>query len=215
MLDYGENMEKVLSRALLIVYLLILVWLVLFKFSFNLSVMHNGTGLNLIPFAASGNMHGGINFSEIILNCLFFIPLGLLLGVNLKKTEFIWKLSLVIMFSLTAEIIQFIFAMGAADITDVITNTTGGFLGLAIYELCKKFASDKKLDRTVITVGVVLFLVFGAGVVRLAVGRMNDNVAGNTRDVCRRQAATLADQSTDVPGNRDFCAPLNSDTAKP
>ena len=34
-------------------------------------------------------------------------------------------------FSLAVEIIQFALAIGVTDITDIITNTLGGFIGLA------------------------------------------------------------------------------------
>jgi glycopeptide antibiotics resistance protein len=166
-------MQLVLSRALLALYLLVLIWLVLFKFSFNLSTaLDHQTGLNLIPFAASSSINGGINFREIIYNCIFFIPLGLLLSVNFKKIEFKWKFSLIIVLSLVAEIVQYIFAIGASDITDLITNALGGFLGLVVYDLSKRFVNNKNLDRVIISIGIVLFLLFIANVIRLLLGHM-------------------------------------------
>ncbi|WP_275351543.1 VanZ family protein, partial [Enterococcus faecium] len=76
------------------------------------------------PFTATGN------FREMIDNVIIFIPFGLLLNVNFKEIGFLPKFAFVLVLSLTFEIIQFIFAIGATDITDVITNTVGGFLGL-------------------------------------------------------------------------------------
>lgn len=52
-----------------------------------------------------------------------------------KKAGFLPKFAFILVFSLTAEFIQFIFAIGATDITDLITNTAGGFLGLKLYGL--------------------------------------------------------------------------------
>ncbi len=46
----------------------------------------------------------------------------------LKKSDFLPKFAFVLVLSLTFEIIQFIFAIGATDITDVITNTVEAFL---------------------------------------------------------------------------------------
>src|SRR4051794_24760531 len=112
-------MRKTLSGGLLGLYLLILIWLVLFKLTFHFSsVLHyQHRSLNLVPFAAPARVNGRINFGEMLSNCIFFIPFGLLLNVNFKKIEFFTKLVFILIFSFTAELIQFIFAIGATDIT--------------------------------------------------------------------------------------------------
>jgi glycopeptide antibiotics resistance protein len=155
-------MVKILFRGLLALYLAILIWLVLFKLKFNISSVLNyhHRSLNLIPFAAPSMVNGRINFGEMIYNCIFFIPFGLLLNVNFKKIGFLPKLAFVMVFSLTAELIQFIFAIGATDITDVITNTVGGFLGLKLYNLSNKYINSEKLDKIIISVGILLLVLF-------------------------------------------------------
>jgi glycopeptide antibiotics resistance protein len=155
-------MRKTLARGMLALYLAILIWLVLFKLKFNISPILNyhHRSLNLVPFAAPSRVNGKINYGEILFNCLFFIPFGLLLNVNFKKAGFLPKLGLILAFSLTAEITQFIFAIGAMDITDVIANTFGGFLGLGLYVLCNRYINSEKLDRAVISVGAILFVIF-------------------------------------------------------
>lgn len=157
-------MRKILSRGLLAFYIVILIWLVLFKFSFNITSVldHQHRSLNLLPFAAPSIVNGAINYREILYNGLVFIPFGLLLSVNLKKVGFLPKLAYILVFSLTAELIQYIFAIGATDITDIITNTVGGFLGLQIYGLCNQYIDGKKLDRVIISVGTLLLVLFGA-----------------------------------------------------
>jgi glycopeptide antibiotics resistance protein len=156
------NMRKILPRGLLALYLMVLIWLVLFKLKFNISSVlnHHHRSLNLIPFAAPSIVNGAVNYGEMILNCMFFIPFGLLLNVNFKKAGFLPKLTFILAFSLTAELIQYIFAIGATDITDVITNTLGGFLGLKLYDLSNKYINNEKLDRVIISVGMLLFLLF-------------------------------------------------------
>ena len=94
------------------------------------------------------------------MNCIFFIPFGLLLNVNFKNTRFLPKLAFIMCFSLTAELIQYIFAIGATDITDVITNTFGGFLGLIIYNVSIKYMNHEKLDRIIISAGFLLMVLF-------------------------------------------------------
>ena len=155
-------MRKILSKGLLAAYVLVLLWLVLFKFSFHISAVfhHHHRSLNLVPFAAPSRIHGRINYMEMVYNCVFFIPFGLLLNVNFKKVGFFPKLAFMMVFSISVELIQYIFAIGATDITDVITNTTGGFLGLIIYDLSKKIITQEKLDQIIITVGIVLLAIF-------------------------------------------------------
>jgi glycopeptide antibiotics resistance protein len=154
-------MRKILSRALLILYLVTLTWLVLFKLKFNISSVfnHHHRSLNLVPFGAPSIVNGRVDFGEIILNCVFFIPFGLLLNVNFKKVGFLPKLISILVFSVTAELIQYIFAIGATDITDVISNTTGGFLGLILYKLSNKYIKTEKLDRFIICAGILLFVL--------------------------------------------------------
>lgn len=155
-------MGKAFSRGLLALYLVTLIWLVLFKFTFHISrvLNYHHRSLNLVPFAARSIVDGKVDYGEMILNCIFFIPFGMLLNVNFKKAGFLPKLVFVLVFSVTAECIQYIFAIGAADITDVITNTAGGFLGLKLYNLCNQYMNAEKLDRVIVYVGSFLFLVF-------------------------------------------------------
>jgi glycopeptide antibiotics resistance protein len=49
--------------------------------------------------------------------------------------------------SISYELIQLIFALGATDITDVITNTFGGFLGMCLYIILGRL---RKFDRLTI-----------------------------------------------------------------
>jgi glycopeptide antibiotics resistance protein len=143
-------------------YLLVIVWLVLFKFSFHPSSIldNHHRSLNLIPFAAPKMENGRIVFGEMVMNCLFFVPFGLLLNVNYKKVLFLPKLIFILIFSLSAEAIQYYFAIGATDISDVITNTSGGLLGLIFYYLANKFIKTETLDRFIVSVGLVLFIIF-------------------------------------------------------
>ena len=97
---------------------------------------------------------------ETIYNFVVFIPFGLLLSVNLKRAGFWRKLAFVFIFSLAVEVIQFVFAIGVTDITDVITNTSGGFLGLILYALLNTFVDTKKLDRSIVIAGTILLALF-------------------------------------------------------
>jgi glycopeptide antibiotics resistance protein len=158
-----------LSKTVLALYLLVLLWLILFKFSFNLSSLLDcpTRNFNLIPFAHASRD----NLRETIYNLAVFIPFGLLLGVNLKRASFWLRLACVVTFSLAVEAVQFVFAMGAADTTDVITNTFGGFLGLMLYRFGDKHVDTDQLDRFIVVAGTVLLVLFV--LVRSAVLRSN------------------------------------------
>ena len=75
---------KALFRILFAAYLLVLLWLVLFKFSYDpIGVIRDfqTRSLNLIPFRFGRN-------SEMIANIIAFIPFGVMLGVNFKQVTF-------------------------------------------------------------------------------------------------------------------------------
>lgn len=143
-------------------YLLILLWLVLFKFSFDFSSVldYHIRSLTLIPFSGAFDRSVGAGLREIIYNIVVFIPFGLLLSVNLKGITAWRKLAFVFVFSVAAEIIQFVLAIGRADITDVIMNTLGGFIGLALYGLGKKYVDSKKLDWFIVMTSAALLMLF-------------------------------------------------------
>jgi glycopeptide antibiotics resistance protein len=148
---------KTLSRTVLALYLLTLLWLVLFKFSFDLSGVlldHQARSLNLIPFADYSQ-----SLREMIDNFVVFIPFGLLLGVVFKQTSLWRKLAVISLFSFVAEMIQFAFAIGRTDVTDIITNTLGGLVGLGLYSLGSKYIDTKKLDWFIVVAGAILLAV--------------------------------------------------------
>lgn len=146
---------KVLSKAIPILYLLLLLSVVLFKFPFHASVLSDShTGLNLVPFAD----FTPDNVREMIDNFVIFVPFGLLLSANYKRGSFWRKLAFIFIFSCAVETIQFVFAIGVADITDVIMNTSGGFLGLLLYYLGNTHVDHEKLDRFITVAGAVLFI---------------------------------------------------------
>jgi glycopeptide antibiotics resistance protein len=150
---------KALSKTLLAVYLLVLLWLLLFKFS-----MHPGSVIanyhvrviNLIPLAGASKG----NPLELAYNVVAFIPLGLLLGVNFSKTVFRRKLLFILLLSMSVEITQYVLAIGRTDITDVITNTLGGYLGLTLYDLSQKYVDKEKLNRFIVVAGTILVVLF-------------------------------------------------------
>jgi glycopeptide antibiotics resistance protein len=61
-------------------------------------------------------------------------------------------------FSFAVELIQYAIAIGVADITDLIMNTLGGFIGLAAYAAARGGTNNKRLDRGILLVGALILL---------------------------------------------------------
>ena len=151
--DTQRSSVKSLARMLFAVYLVVLAWLVLFKFSVHIdAVLHyDKRSLNFVPFSsASGSS------SQSVDNVLVFVPFGVLLSVNFGGLRFWNKLLVVLGASIAAETIQYIFAIGATDITDVITNTLGGLIGISGYDLSSKYIDRESLDRFIVIAGSVV-----------------------------------------------------------
>ena len=63
--------------------------------------------------------------------------------------------------SIIYESLQYIFAIGATDITDIITNTIVAVLGaLSYYILLKVFKNQSKINNILIIIGLIFFIVF-------------------------------------------------------
>ncbi|MBQ2729238.1 MAG: VanZ family protein [Clostridia bacterium] len=143
------------------IYFLILVWLVLFKLTFNFSdiqMLGGDRSVNFIPFYYDSDV-GRFHLKEVIMNVLVFVPFGMylkMLGASVGKSILIGFLC-----SLFFEIIQFIFAIGSTDVTDLITNTLGTVLGICVYVLSLLIFRKKSLaDKVINTVAAVLLSLF-------------------------------------------------------
>lgn len=129
------NSEKrnILTLVLFVIYLLALTWLILFKLQFSIPNMNAGRVINLIPLLGSFGDNGVVRFSEIRINILAFIPLGVYICMLKAPWSFVKKMLTIIGFTFVYELIQYVFAIGRADITDVLSNTFGGIIGIGIY----------------------------------------------------------------------------------
>jgi glycopeptide antibiotics resistance protein len=139
--------------ALFVVYLVLLVWVVLWK----LDVPYLGgvyREITLIPFATG--QHGGVKSPfELLVNFVLFIPFGAYLGSLAPSWQW-WKIAGVIAgASLVLETAQYALSVGSTDITDVILNTAGGLAGFGLLALARR----RLRDRTVI----VMRRVFAIG----------------------------------------------------
>ena len=117
------------------VYLVLLVWLILYKFEppYIGDAWQLGRPFKLVPFVPSGDANWS-NPLEVLANVLFFVPFGAYLRL-LAPT---WRWRSVAVFSATSlafEVTQHLISVGSFDSTDVIANTAGGLLGLWLARL--------------------------------------------------------------------------------
>ena len=153
-----------LTYVLFTIYLIALTWILLFKLGVHFSNMGNSRSINLIPFRELLILNGKIDFAEMIMNVVIFVPLGIYAGIVFKRWITAKKLFLFFLISLIIEGIQLILALGVFDITDIINNTLGGIIGLMIYEgIEKAFKNSGKAQKFInllAAIGTFLMILF-------------------------------------------------------
>ncbi|MGX7030753.1 VanZ family protein [Vagococcus zengguangii] len=167
-----ERKHHTISALLLMLYLIILTWLVLLKLGFNYQELVTGVHrLNLIPFKGTAIINGALDKKELLANVAVFVPFGLLLSMNFSKMRFSSKWLLIFLTSFGYEAIQYWLTIGGADITDLINNTLGGFIGLVLYDILELiFRKKARLNAFLNICGVILLIIFLGLAVMLYLG---------------------------------------------
>jgi len=160
----NDNQAK-LTIALFAVYSAILVWVIIFKTQFSFSDLPQYREINLIPFAGSGIKNSQLDFKEILWNVLIFIPFGLYWSLIKQNWPFWRKILIIAGVSLLFELAQFAFGIGGSDITDLISNTLGGAIGIGLYAALFRLLKEKthkvlNIVGLIGTIGVVLLVLF-------------------------------------------------------
>ncbi len=152
-----SNVTNRLTTALFIIYLIAICWILLFKLGVRFSYMGKRS-VNLIPFSEPLILN-----TENILNVVIFVPLGVYAGILFKRWIFGKKLLFFFLLSLLVESLQYVLRVGAFDVTDLITNTLGGVIGLIIYKgLDKAFNNRVKAQKfinKIAATGTVLMIL--------------------------------------------------------
>lgn len=106
---------------------MVLGWIILLKLGVQFSYVEERK-INLIPFA-----NGYYDKTETVLNVFIFIPLGNYAGILFRKRTFQFNLFFFFLISLMLEGLQYVFKFGTFDITDLLTNTSGGIIGYVLF----------------------------------------------------------------------------------
>ena len=160
-----ERKTKATTIVLLVIYLFLLIWIILFKMALfsEIADLDYIREINLIPFYY--DKETSHHLTEVLQNVAIFVPVGIYLQMLKidKSKSIIFGGGL----SLLLETLQFIIGIGASDITDVITNTTGTIMGIVVYGMLlfifkKREALEKVLRclAIVCTSGLIVLISF-------------------------------------------------------
>lgn len=158
--------QKLMTKILFIVYLILLAWIILMKTEFSFDQIYRMRSTNFVPFEGTAVYNNQLHYQEIYLNILIFIPFGIYLSMLKPGWSFIQKAIPIFLVSLSFESLQYIFSIGATDITDLLGNTLGGVIGILFYFLVHNFLKCKvKTNRfmnILASIGTMSFvLLFG------------------------------------------------------
>jgi glycopeptide antibiotics resistance protein len=158
-----QNKRILIIQVLCIIYVVIMTWIILFKMQFNYANLPHFRNINSIPFKGSVIINGKIDLDEIVGNTLIFFPLGIYICMLCKKCGVLKKIAAIAGLSLFYEVMQFILAIGATDITDLLSNTSGGICGIFLYYVCSLcLKRNEKVDAifTILSmIGTILFIL--------------------------------------------------------
>ena len=156
--------------VLFLIYLILLVWIILFKLQFSIHDLDMVRSVNFIRFYYDKEIGTEFHLKEVFENLLIFVPMGIYLQMLLPKGRFHGKLAVIAGTSLLLETAQYVLAIGRSDITDLLTNTTGGLLGLALYCIIARLLRNReRADKlflvlaviaSVIVIGLLALLLF-------------------------------------------------------
>ncbi|MEJ8736416.1 VanZ family protein [Erysipelotrichaceae bacterium HCN-30851] len=117
-----------------VLYFTLMPILISLPFIFN----HPYEFMNLVPFVDVSSARGDF-IRQVVLNIVMTIPFGFLLPlVREKKINLLKVILYTFLLSLGIEMLQpLINGVRSSDITDIITNVTGGIIGYILYLLFK------------------------------------------------------------------------------
>ena len=136
-----ESRSKLILKTIMFVYITLVLFATILPLDVTLSTNNYFlNSINLEPFIDYKMQYGGA-LRQIILNIIMFIPFGFLLP-QVSKRRFIGVMIFSLMFTLSIECTQLLktyvsFSGRIFDVTDMITNFTGGVIGYILYAILR------------------------------------------------------------------------------
>ena len=130
---------KIISSVLFVLYLSYLIYLTFFDHFYGRDVIHRS--INIVPFKTIVKfLTSSYNWNVILINIAgniaAFVPMGFLLPIILNRLNSVLRVLIAVLSAtLSIEILQYIFGVGATDIDDIILNVFGGTIGYLIVKI--------------------------------------------------------------------------------
>lgn len=170
--NQNKNYEKILRGChwvFFIIYIIFLLRITFFK-QVALNNLFSAIGasertISIIPFKSVydmviSNTSIGRIIENVLGNIVLFIPFGILFPIiSNKKRKGV--LCAAVIFSLSIEIMQFLFALGSTDVDDLIFNVLGAYVG---YFLSSKINKQFKSYTHFLIVTAFMTVILGTGV---------------------------------------------------
>ena len=132
--------DILLVNTLMYLYLSLVLYVTLMPVitSIPFVLNHPYTPMNLVPFIDVLKGRGDF-FRQVVLNVIMTVPFGFLFPLTRRKTANFGKTVLFcFLMSLGIELLQpLISGTRSSDVTDLITNVTGGVIGYALFAISK------------------------------------------------------------------------------
>lgn len=150
--------NKLLFISSFTIYMLLLVWVIVFKWTLYYSVeisINNFRHLDLVTrYQECFPWFFYFEATDLFLNIFLFIPLGLFYLLPLKRKYLILPIGFLL--TLIFEISQFFTCIGMFNIYDLLGNMLGVSLGFILFNIFKKSATKKLIDTANIVVTALL-----------------------------------------------------------
>ena len=148
-----EKMLNILSKVIFSLYIILIIWVVVFKCNLLDNITKTHEYLSTMSLAERFKMYlkpfndyfegpfvsqRRTIFFDDLLNVVIFMPMGLYLSYFIKKQKFLKTLVLSLCISIIFEVFQLFSLIGSFSTKDLITNTFGGIIGYLGYLLIYK-----------------------------------------------------------------------------
>ncbi len=148
--DY-QNVKylKYVGVVLFVLYLAYLIYLTFFDHRYGREMVDRS--INIIPLKTiilflTSSFNRNIIVTNIVGNIVAFMPMGFLLPIAFKKLNSFVTVSLIVLVStVSIEVLQYITGFGATDIDDIILNLLGGVLGYSVFKVILRIPLIKDL----------------------------------------------------------------------
>lgn len=155
-----------LLATLFVVYLVLLVWIILWKLEVPSIGAAAGLArpIKLVPYLPSGDFDASDPL-EVLVNILLFLPFGIYLGMLAPRLRWWAIVAILIASSLVLETTQHLLSVGSFDLTDVIDNSLGGLVGFGALVLARRRLGAKAgwlVTRVCLIGGIIAVLAVAA-----------------------------------------------------